>query len=260
LDLLEHQARDVFARYGVPVLDAIVATTPQEARAAAEKLGGVVVVKAQVKTGGRGKAGGVKLARDPEEAFALAKEILDLTIKGHPVRRVMVAAGAEIRAEYYVAILLDRANRSLLAIASSEGGVDIERLAIERPEALAKVPLNPLTGIDEAKASEIVAAAGFADDVAGQVEQVLLNLWEVYRGEDATLVEVNPLALTVTGVVALDAKVTLDDNAAFRHPDHGARGRHSDRSARAAGRRAPPQLRASSTARSGSSATVPDWS
>ena len=222
MDLYEYQARDLFARHGVPVLDAYVATTPDEARAAAERLGGgTVVVKAQVKTGGRGKAGGVKLAHNPAEAAERAAEILGIDIKGHTVHRVMVAAGARIAQEYYVSILLDRANRSYLAMASVEGGMDIEQLAVQRPEALAKVPVDPQVGIDPAKAAQIVAAAGFADDVASQVAQILQQLWGVYQAEDATLVEVNPLVRTEDGaVVALDAKVSLDDNAAFRHPDH----------------------------------------
>ncbi len=224
MDLYEYQARDVFDRHGVPVLGAVVAETPEEARAAAERLGGgTVVVKAQVKTGGRGKAGGVKLARSPQEAADRAREILGMDIKGHTVRRVMVAAGASIAAEYYVSILLDRANRSYLAMASVEGGMEIEQLAVERPEALARVPVDPRTGIDAAKAAEIVAAAGFADDVAPQVAQVLQQLWTVYREEDATLVEVNPLVRTADGaIVALDGKVSLDDNASFRHADHAA--------------------------------------
>ena len=221
MDLFEYQARDIFARHGVPVLDAYTATTPQQARAAAERLGGgTVVVKAQVKTGGRGKAGGVKLAHNPEEAAAHAAAILGMDIKGHTVGTVMIAAGARIAEEYYVSILLDRANRSYLAMASVEGGVDIEQLAVERPEALARIPVDPLTGIDAAKAGEIVRAAGFADDVAPQVAEVLKLLWEVYRAEDATLVEVNPLVRTEDGkVIALDGKVSLDDNADFRHPD-----------------------------------------
>ena len=222
MDLFEYQARDVFEKYGVPVLGGIVAKTPEEARAAAEKLGGgTVVVKAQVKTGGRGKAGGVKLAHSPEEAAARAEEILGLDIKGHVVRTVMVAQGAKIAQEYYFSLLLDRANRSLLAMASVEGGMEIEQLAAERPEALAKVPVDPRVGIDEAKAAEIVEKAGFAPEIAEKVAPVLVTLGEVYKGEDATLVEVNPLVLTEDGrVVALDGKVTLDDNAAFRHPEH----------------------------------------
>ena len=222
MDLYEYQARDVFERHGVPVLGGLVATTPEEARAAAERLGGgTVVVKAQVKTGGRGKAGGVKLAHSPEEAAQRAGEILGMDIKGHTVHRVMVAAGARIEQEYYVSILLDRANRTYLAMASVEGGMDIEQLAVERPEALARVAVDPRTGIDPAKAAEIVEAAGFADDVAPAVARVLEQLWLVYRDEDATLVEVNPLVRTADGaIVALDGKVSLDDNAAFRHPGH----------------------------------------
>jgi len=222
VDLFEYQARDVFEKYGVPVLGGIVARSPQEARAAAEKLGGgTVVVKAQVKTGGRGKAGGVKLAHSPDEAAQRAEEILGLDIKGHVVKTLMVAQGAKIAQEFYFSLLLDRANRSLLAMASVEGGMEIEQLAVERPEALAKVPVDPRTGIDEAKAAEIVAAAGFDAAIADQVASVLVKLSEVYRGEDATLVEVNPLVLTEDGqIVALDGKVTLDDNASFRHAEH----------------------------------------
>jgi succinyl-CoA synthetase beta subunit len=220
VDLFEYQARDIFARHGVPVLDAYTATTTEQARAAAERLGGDVVVKAQVKTGGRGKAGGVKLAHSPDEAAAHAASILGMDIKGHTVHTVMIAAGAQIAEEYYVSILLDRANRSYLAMASVEGGVDIEQLAVDRPEALARIAVDPLTGIDAAKAGEIVQAAGFADDVAPQVAEILTRLWAVYQAEDATLVEVNPLVRTADGqVIALDAKVSLDDNADFRHPD-----------------------------------------
>jgi len=227
VDLYEYQARDLFEAHGVPVLRGIVAVTPAEARAAAERLlpaeGGVVVVKAQVKTGGRGKAGGVKIARSPEEAEAVAAAILGMDIKGHTVRRVMVAEGARIAEEYYVSILLDRAERRYLAMASREGGMEIEQLAVERPEALARVAVDPLVGIDAAKAAEIAAAAGFADDVAPAVIDVLAKLWETFRSEDATLVEVNPLVRTADGaVVALDGKVTLDENADFRHPGHAA--------------------------------------
>ncbi|WP_149204286.1 ADP-forming succinate--CoA ligase subunit beta [Actinotalea subterranea] len=224
MDLFEYQARDVFEKHGVPVLGGVVATTPEEARSAAQRLGGgTVVVKAQVKTGGRGKAGGVKLAHSPEEAAQRAEEILGLDIKGHVVRTVMVAQGAQIAEEFYFSVLLDRAERRYLAMASVEGGMEIEQLAVERPEALAKVAVDPLVGIDEAKAAEIVAAAGFADEIAGQVADVIRKLWTVYVEEDATLVEVNPLVLTKDGaVVALDGKVTLDANADFRHPEHAA--------------------------------------
>jgi succinyl-CoA synthetase beta subunit len=227
VDLFEYQARDIFERHGVPVLGGIVATTPEEARTAAVTLlgadgaPGVVVVKAQVKTGGRGKAGGVKLARSADEAAEKAGEILGMDIKGHTVHRVMVAAGARIAREFYFSLLLDRAERRYLAMASVEGGMEIEQLAVERPEALARVPVDPRTGIDAAKAAEIVATAGFDAEIAPKVAAVLERLWEVYRDEDATLVEVNPLVLTEDGeVVALDGKVTLDGNADFRHPDH----------------------------------------
>ena len=219
MDLYEHQARDLFEQHGVPVLPGVVARTPAEARAAAERIGGVTVVKAQVKTGGRGKAGGVKVAKTPEDAEAAAEAILGLDIKGHVVSTLMVAAGADIAEEYYVSLLLDRAERRYLALASKEGGVEIEVLAVERPEALARVAVDPVVGVDEAKAREIVEAAGFADDVAGQVAAVLQQLWTVYRESDATLVEVNPLVRTGDGaVIALDGKVTLDENAAFRQP------------------------------------------
>ncbi|MGL4172518.1 MAG: ADP-forming succinate--CoA ligase subunit beta [Actinomycetota bacterium] len=222
MDLFEYQARDMFARYDVPVLDAAVASSPEEARLAAERLGGgTVVVKAQVKTGGRGKAGGVKLAHSPDEAAQRAEEILGMDIKGHIVRRLMIAAGAQIDQEYYVALLLDRANRSLLAMASREGGMDIEQLAVERPDALARVAVDPLTGIDAGKAAEIVAAARFPDDVSAQIADVLVALGRVYQKEDATLVEVNPLVRTQEGqIIALDGKVSLDANAEFRHPNH----------------------------------------
>ncbi|TDE97586.1 ADP-forming succinate--CoA ligase subunit beta [Occultella glacieicola] len=225
MDLFEYQARDLFEKHGVPVLGGIVATTPEEARAAAEQLlgdsGGVVVVKAQVKIGGRGKAGGVKVAKSAQEAADRASEILGMDIKGHTVHRVMIAAGADIAEEYYFSVLLDRSERRYLAMASVEGGMEIEELAVERPEALARVPVDPQVGIDQAKADEIVAAAGFAPDVAPKVAAAIQKLWTVYREEDATLVEVNPLVKTGAGdVVALDGKVTLDANADFRHPDH----------------------------------------
>ena len=222
MDLFEYQARDIFEKHGVPVLGGVVATTPEEARSGAEELGGgTVVVKAQVKVGGRGKAGGVKLAHTPDEAAARAEEILGMDIKGHTVHRVMIAAGAKIAEEFYFSVLLDRANRSYLAMASVEGGMEIEQLAVERPEALAKVAVDPIVGIDEAKAVEIAEAAGFADDIKAQVVDAFQKLWTVYKEEDATLVEVNPLVRTEDGsIVALDGKVTLDENAGFRHAEH----------------------------------------
>ena len=223
MDLFEYQARDLFESYGVPVLAGIIADTPAEAKAAAEKIGGTVVVKAQVKAGGRGKAGGVKVVHNPDDAATAAEAILGLDIKGHIVKRVMVAQGARIDKEYYFSILLDRANRSYLSLCSVEGGMEIEELAVERPEALAKVEVDPIGGIDLAKAKQIALAGGFDDAIADKVAPVIVKLYEVYDKEDATLVEVNPLVLTEDGtVLALDGKVTLDENAAFRHPEHEA--------------------------------------
>ncbi|MGC3995908.1 MAG: ADP-forming succinate--CoA ligase subunit beta [Propionicimonas sp.] len=221
MDLFEYQARDLFEAHGVPVLRGITAQTPEEAGAAAEQLGTpVVVVKAQVKTGGRGKAGGVKLARSPQEAADRASEILGMDINGHTVETVMIAEGANIAEEYYFSLLLDRSSRSYLAMCSKEGGMDIETLAVERPEALARVEVDPLVGLDAAKADEIVAAAGFAEADRAEIARVLVLLGEVYRANDATLVEVNPLVKTGEGrIVALDGKVSLDANSAFRHPD-----------------------------------------
>ena len=222
MDLYEYQARDLFEKYEVPVLPGIVADTPEEVRAAAEKLGGVVVVKAQVKTGGRGKAGGVKVAKTPDEAYEVAQAILGLDIKGHVVQRVMVAAGARIAEEYYFSVLLDRSNRSYLSLCSVEGGMEIEQLAVEKPEALARVEVDPLGGIDKAKAVEIAKAANFPDDLVEAVSDVFVKLYDVYTGEGATLVEVNPLVRTEEGeIIALDGKVSLDENASeVRHPEH----------------------------------------
>ncbi len=223
VDLFEYQARDLFEKYGVPVLPGITADTPEEVRAAAEKIGGVTVVKAQVKAGGRGKAGGVKVAKTPADAEELSKAIFGLDIKGHTVKRVMVAAGADIKQEYYFSVLLDRANRSYLSLSSYEGGMEIEELAVERPEALARVEVNPEEGLDLEKAKAIAVAAHFPAELVDKVAPVFVKLYEVYTGEDATLVEVNPLVLTGAGdIVALDGKVSLDENADFRHPDHEA--------------------------------------
>lgn len=224
MDLFEYQARDLFEAHGVPVLRGITARTPEEAEAAAEQLGTpVVVVKAQVKSGGRGKAGGVKVARSPQEAADRARDILGLDINGHRVETVMVAEGANIAEEYYVSLLLDRSTRNYLAMCSKEGGMDIETLAVERPDALARVEVDPLVGLDAAKAAEIVAAAGFPEADREELVRILVLLGEVYRDNDATLVEVNPLVKTAEGrIVALDAKVTLDNNSAFRHPDWSA--------------------------------------
>lgn len=223
MDLFEYQARDMFEAHGVPVLAGKIADTPDEVFAAATEMGGVTVVKAQVKTGGRGKAGGVKVAKTPEDARAAAEAILGLDIKGHVVRRVMVAAGAQIAQEFYFSVLLDRANRSYLALCSYEGGMEIEQLAEERPDALARIEVSPLTGIDLAKAKEIAVAAKFPAELVDKVAPVLVKLYEVFEKEDATLVEVNPLVLTESGdIIALDGKVTLDENAAFRQEHHEA--------------------------------------
>ncbi|MBE8526511.1 ADP-forming succinate--CoA ligase subunit beta, partial [Amycolatopsis sp. H6(2020)] len=223
MDLFEYQARDLFEKHGVPVLQGIVAETPEEAQAAAEKIGGVTVVKAQVKVGGRGKAGGVKVAKTPEEAREYASQILGMDIKGHTVKRVMIAQGADIAEEYYFSVLLDRANRTYLAMCSVEGGMEIEQLAAERPEALARVEVDPAAGLTQEKALEIVSTAGFPEELREKVAAVIVKLGEVYAAEDATLVEVNPLVKTGDGqILALDGKVSLDDNAEFRHEDHAA--------------------------------------
>ncbi|MBL1065698.1 ADP-forming succinate--CoA ligase subunit beta [Streptomyces sp. 7-21] len=221
MDLFEYQARELFAKHDVPVLAGEVIDTPEAARAVAERLGGRAVVKAQVKTGGRGKAGGVKLAADPDDAVAKAEAILGMDIKGHTVHKVMLAQTADIAEEYYVSFLLDRANRTFLAMASVEGGMDIEEVAATKPEALAKIPVDPIDGVTEAKAREIVEAARFPSEVADQVAEVLVKLWNVFVKEDALLVEVNPLVKTTDGaVLALDGKVSLDANAEFRQPEH----------------------------------------
>jgi succinyl-CoA synthetase beta subunit len=221
VDLYEYQAKHLFDAHGVPVTAGEVCATPDAAHEAARKIGAAVVVKAQVKTGGRGKAGGVKLAATPDEAQARADDILGLDIKGHVVRRVLVTEATDIAEEYYVSFLLDRANRAFLAMASVEGGVDIEEVAATRPEALALVRIDAIEGVDEAVASRIVEEAGFPAHIRDQVVSVLVRLWRVLVEEDATLVEVNPLVLSADGrVLALDGKVTLDDNAHYRHASH----------------------------------------
>jgi len=221
VDLFEYQAKELFAKHGVPVTPGTVATTAEQARDAASAYGGTVVVKAQVKTGGRGKAGGVKLADDAADAQAKAEQILGLDIKGHIVRRLLITPAADIASEYYVSFLLDRANRTYLAMASVEGGMDIEEVARTKPEALAKVPIDAIIGVDDAKAREIVRAARFPSEVADEVAAVLVSLWQVLVKEDATLVEVNPLVKSGEGrILALDGKVSLDANADFRHPEH----------------------------------------
>ena len=221
MDLYEYQAKHLFDSHGVPVTAGEVCATPDAAHEAARKIGSAVVVKAQVKTGGRGKAGGVKLAATPDEAQARAEDILGLDIKGHVVRRVLVTEATDIAEEYYVSFLLDRANRAFLAMASVEGGVDIEEVAATRPEALALVRIDAIEGVDEAAAARIVEQAGFPAHIRDQVKAILVQLWQVMVKEDATLVEVNPLVLSADGrVLALDGKVTLDDNAHYRHASH----------------------------------------
>jgi succinyl-CoA synthetase beta subunit len=221
VDLYEYQGRALFARHGLPVLDGGVAATADEAADIADRLGGRVVVKAQVKVGGRGKAGGVKLADSVDEARAHAERILGMDIKGHTVHKVLVTTTADIAQEYYFSYLLDRANRTFLCIASATGGVEIEQVAEEAPEKVAKVPVDAVRGVDEALAREIVSAAGYPADIADQVIDIAVKLWQAFVAEDATLVEVNPLARTPEGrILLLDAKVTLDENAGFRHPDN----------------------------------------
>jgi succinyl-CoA synthetase beta subunit len=221
VDLYEYQAKELFAAHGVPVLPGRTVETAEEAGAAAAELGTAVVVKAQVKTGGRGKAGGVKLAETPEEAKEKAAAILGMDIKGHTVHQVLVTEASDIAEEYYFSFLLDRSNRTFLAMCSAEGGMEIEQLAVERPEALARVPIDSIAGVDRAKAADIVAKGKIPAAVADQAADVIVKLWETFVSEDATLVEVNPLVRDPQDkVVALDGKVTLDGNADFRHPGH----------------------------------------
>ena len=218
---MEYQAKELFAKHDVPVTLGAVVEKAEDAAAAAESLGGRVVVKAQVKIGGRGKAGGVKLAENPDEAVARAQDILGMDIKGHTVHRVLVAPTADIAEEYYFSFLVDRANRNYLCIASIEGGVEIEEVARTNPDAVAKISIDPGAGVDDAKAAEIVAATRFPEEVADEAKVVVKKLWDVFIKEDATLVEVNPLVRLGDGhLEALDGKVTLDENADFRHEDH----------------------------------------
>ncbi|WP_405911001.1 MULTISPECIES: ADP-forming succinate--CoA ligase subunit beta [unclassified Streptomyces] len=218
MDLYEHQARALFEEHGIVVPRAEVADSPKAAREIARRLGGRVVVKAQVKTGGRGKAGGVKFAADPAAAELTARQIIGMDIKGHTVRTVMLAQPVDIESEFYVSYVLDRAAGRFLAIASAEGGMDIEEVAASRPEAVARIPIDPAVGVTSAKATEIAEAAGLPP----QTVDVLVRLWEVLTREDAVLVEVNPLVRTAQGqILALDGKVTLDDNARFRQARWG---------------------------------------
>ena len=221
MDLFEYQARDLFESHQIPVLAGAVASTAEEAESAASRIGGKVVVKAQVKVGGRGKAGGVKLAENPADTKEKATAILGMDIKGHTVQKVMIAQAAPIESEYYLAILLDRANRNFLVMASVAGGMEIEEVAHKTPEKLARVGIDPNIGINKSKAIEIVKGGQFPSDVVDQVAEVLIKLWDAFVKEDATLMEINPLVKTADGkIIALDGKVTLDDNSSFRHPDH----------------------------------------
>jgi succinyl-CoA synthetase beta subunit len=223
VDLYEYQAKELFAAHGVPAPAGIVARTVDEAVTAATELGTPVMVKSQVKIGGRGKAGGVKFAKNLDDVRTHAGNILGLDIKGHVTTQILITPASDIAEEYYVSFLLDRSNRTFLAMATHEGGMEIEQLAEERPDALAKIPVNALTGIDAAKAAEIADAGKFPAEVRDQIIAILIGLWDTFVGEDATLVEVNPLVKTPDGtVLALDGKVSLDENADFRHPDHAA--------------------------------------
>jgi len=221
VDLFEYQAKELFAEYGVPVQAGQIARTAEEARAAAAEFAAqghpLVVVKAQVKTGGRGKAGGVKLANGPDEAYDKASQILGMDIKGHTVHSVLIARAVDIAAEYYLSFLLDRANRTFLSICTVQGGMEIEEVAHDTPEAVARIPISPLTGVDRDKAAEIIAAGRIPAEAADGAALLAERLWAMFTDEDATLVEVNPMALTEDGqVLAVDGKVTLDDNASFR--------------------------------------------
>ena len=223
MDLYEFQAKALFAEHGVVTQDGAVVKTADEAKAAAQKFGSMVVVKAQVKVGGRGKAGGVKLAKNADEAFDKANDILGLDIKGHIVKQVLVTPAEDIASEYYVSFLLDRSNRTFLAMASVEGGVEIEEVAANNPDALAKINIDASVGVTKEVAIKIATAAKFPAEIMDQVVEMLQRMWDVFVKEDATLVEVNPLVQTPAGkVIALDGKVSLDDNAAFRHPNHAA--------------------------------------
>ena len=224
MDLFEHQAKELFAEYGVPVPAGKIAHTAAEARAIAEGFAVAgqprVVVKAQVKTGGRGKAGGVKVAVGPDDAEQKAAQILGMDIKGHTVRKVLVEEASDIAQEYYLSFLVDRAGRQFTSICSVQGGMEIEEVAHTNPEAVARIGIDPLAGVDRAKAAEIVEAGGLPAEALAGAAELAERLWAVFTDEDATLVEVNPMILTTDGrVIALDGKVTLDDNAAFRQ-DH----------------------------------------
>jgi succinyl-CoA synthetase beta subunit len=227
MDLFEYQAKELFAKHNVPTTPGRVTDSAEGAKAIAEEIGHPVMVKAQVKTGGRGKAGGVKYAATPEDAYSHAKNILGLDIKGHIVKKLLVAQASDIAEEYYVSFLLDRANRGYLAMCSVEGGMDIEEVAATKPERLAKVPVNAVKGVDPAFARSIAEQGHLPAEVLDTAAVTIAKLWELFVAEDATLVEVNPLVRTPSRgkddpgqILALDAKITLDANAGFRHPGH----------------------------------------
>lgn len=221
MDLFEYQGKEVLARYGIPVSPGAVARSPDDAVAAADELGYPVVVKAQVLAGGRGKAGGVKLAADREEVSHHASRILGMDIKGHRVGVLWIEQASDIRAEHYASFTLDRSAKLHLGMLSARGGVDIEQVAAEEPEAIARLHVDPVGGLTEAATRAWVRRAGLADEVREAAVEVLTRLYEAYVEADADLVEINPLVVTADGKVrALDAKVTLDDNARFRHPDY----------------------------------------
>ncbi|WP_343573850.1 ADP-forming succinate--CoA ligase subunit beta [Mycobacterium sp.] len=227
MDLFEYQAKELFSKHNVPTTPGRVTDTADGAKAIAEEIGRPVMVKAQVKVGGRGKAGGVKYAATPDDAYNHAKDIIGLDIKGHVVKKLLVAEASDIAEEYYISFLLDRANRTYLAMCSVEGGVEIEEVAATKPERLAKVPVDAVTGVDVAFARSIAEQGHLPAEVLDAAAVTIAKLWEVFVGEDATLVEVNPLVRTPSRgeddpgqILALDGKVTLDGNADFRQPGH----------------------------------------
>ncbi|MGA1677950.1 MAG: ADP-forming succinate--CoA ligase subunit beta [Candidatus Nanopelagicales bacterium] len=220
MDLYEYQAKELFKANQVPTQEGAVVISAQEAKLAAESFNRATVIKAQVKTGGRGKAGGVKLATNPDEAFSHAQNILGLNIKGHIVKKILVTPAEDIASEFYVSFLVDRSNRSFLCMASVAGGIDIEEVAASTPEKLAKVQIDPLQGVNLDLAKEIAKQAQIPEEIQEQTAEVIVKLWDTFINSDATLVEVNPLVKTEDNrVIALDGKVTLDENAFFRHPD-----------------------------------------
>jgi succinyl-CoA synthetase beta subunit len=218
--LQEYRSKEILARHGVPLLPGETATTPQEARAAAQRIGGPVVVKAQVLVGGRGKAGGVKLAETPAEAEAMAREIIGLDIKGTVVKTVLVAPAADIGHEYYLGLILDRAAKAITVIASAEGGIEIEETARTNPEAILRLSLHPLIGLQDHEARRIGFFLGIPAELRKEFSKIMRGLFDAFVGADADLAEINPLVVTADGrLLALDAKIVLDESALPRHPD-----------------------------------------